>query len=190
MRSLLCWLHVLLVDIYQIILQDQEIDQELELLVLASDGLWDVVPNEDAISLAQIEDEPKAAARKLTETAFTRGSADNITCIVVRFHHETTVPEETHQSFEANYEETQQTSKSNTKETLHTSESQQTFKASTGETTKIHEPNPTLHTSKANSEETQQTFEANTKETQQTSEENSGETSKNQVSNPDESQQS
>lgn len=46
MRSLLCWLHVLLVDIYQIILQDQEIDQELELLVLASDGLWDVVPNE------------------------------------------------------------------------------------------------------------------------------------------------
>lgn len=26
--------------------QDQEIDEELELLVLASDGLWDVVPNE------------------------------------------------------------------------------------------------------------------------------------------------
>ncbi|CAK9187732.1 unnamed protein product [Ilex paraguariensis] len=27
-------------------IQDQEIDEELELLVLASDGLWDVVPNE------------------------------------------------------------------------------------------------------------------------------------------------
>lgn len=26
--------------------QDQEIDEEFELLVLASDGLWDVVPNE------------------------------------------------------------------------------------------------------------------------------------------------
>jgi protein phosphatase 1L len=26
--------------------QDQEIDEELELLVLASDGLWDVVPND------------------------------------------------------------------------------------------------------------------------------------------------
>lgn len=26
--------------------QDQEIDEEVELLVLASDGLWDVVPNE------------------------------------------------------------------------------------------------------------------------------------------------
>ncbi|CAN4085764.1 unnamed protein product [Withania somnifera] len=68
-------------------IQDQEIDEELELLVLASDGLWDVVPNEDAISLAQAEEEPEASARKLTETAFTRGSADNITCIVVKFHH-------------------------------------------------------------------------------------------------------
>ncbi|KAK4734675.1 hypothetical protein R3W88_008936 [Solanum pinnatisectum] len=68
-------------------IQDQEIDEEVELLVLASDGLWDVVPNEDAISLAQAEEEPEAAARKLTETAFTRGSADNITCIVVRFNH-------------------------------------------------------------------------------------------------------
>ncbi|GLU24387.1 hypothetical protein SLE2022_403270 [Rubroshorea leprosula] len=68
-------------------IQDQEICEDLELLVLASDGLWDVVPNEDAVSLAQTEEEPEAAARKLTQTAFTRGSADNITCIVVRFHH-------------------------------------------------------------------------------------------------------
>lgn len=69
-------------------IQDQDIDQETELLVLASDGLWDVVPNEDAVSLARNEEEAEAAARKLTESAFTRGSADNITCIVVRFHHE------------------------------------------------------------------------------------------------------
>ncbi|KAJ7959305.1 Protein phosphatase 2C family protein [Quillaja saponaria] len=69
-------------------IQDQEIDEEFELLVLASDGLWDVVPNDDAVSLAHTEEEPEAAARKLTEAAFTRGSADNITCIVVRFHHD------------------------------------------------------------------------------------------------------
>ncbi|GFY84095.1 protein phosphatase 2C family protein [Actinidia rufa] len=68
-------------------IQDLEIDEEFELLVLASDGLWDVVPNEDAVALAQTEEEPEAAARKLMETAFTRGSADNITCIVVKFHH-------------------------------------------------------------------------------------------------------
>lgn len=39
------------------------------------------------MSLARGEEEPEAAARKLTEAAFTRGSADNITCIVVKFNH-------------------------------------------------------------------------------------------------------
>lgn len=76
-------------------IQEQELDEEFELLVLASDGLWDVVPNEDAVSLALLEEEPESAARKLIETAFSRGSADNITCIVVRlYHHESkTKPE-------------------------------------------------------------------------------------------------
>ncbi|KAK1286535.1 putative protein phosphatase 2C 52 [Acorus calamus] len=69
-------------------IQEDEVDEELEFMVLASDGLWDVVPNEDAVMLAGSEDEPEAAARKLTEAAYTRGSADNITCIVVRFHHD------------------------------------------------------------------------------------------------------
>ncbi|KAJ6881521.1 hypothetical protein NC651_028189 [Populus alba x Populus x berolinensis] len=73
-------------------IQEQKIDEEFELLVLASDGLWDVVPNEDAVSIARTEEDPEAAARKLTEAAFTRGSADNITCIVVRFHHNKTDP--------------------------------------------------------------------------------------------------
>lgn len=71
-------------------IQEEEVNEELELLVLASDGLWDVIPNEDAVSIALGEEEPEAAARKLTETAFTRGSADNITCIVVKFHHDRT----------------------------------------------------------------------------------------------------
>ncbi|KAF3549967.1 hypothetical protein DY000_02001442 [Brassica cretica] len=72
------------------VLLDLEIDHEAEFLVLASDGLWDVVPNEDAVSLTQSEEEPVTAARKLTDTAFTRGSADNITCIVVKFRHDKT----------------------------------------------------------------------------------------------------
>ncbi|CAH8323628.1 unnamed protein product [Eruca vesicaria subsp. sativa] len=61
--------------------QDLEIDHEGEFLVLASDGLWDESVEKcncfihDAISLAQSEEEPVAAARKLTATSFTRGSA-------------------------------------------------------------------------------------------------------------------
>jgi protein phosphatase 1L len=43
---------------------------------------------QDAVSLVKIEEEPEAAARKLTETAFSRGSGDNITCIVVKFQHD------------------------------------------------------------------------------------------------------
>lgn len=45
---------------------------------------------QDAVSLTQSEEEPVTAARKLTDTAFTRGSADNITCIVVKFRHDKT----------------------------------------------------------------------------------------------------
>nr|XP_043617661.1 probable protein phosphatase 2C 76 [Erigeron canadensis] len=65
-------------------IQEQELSEEFELLVLASDGLWDVVSNDDVISIAQAELEPEAAANKLIETAFGCGSADNITCIVVK----------------------------------------------------------------------------------------------------------
>ncbi|XP_054798704.1 probable protein phosphatase 2C 76 isoform X2 [Prosopis cineraria] len=79
-------------------IQEEVIDEELELLVLASDGLWDVMPNDDAASLARAEDEPEAAARRLTEAAFSRGSADNITCIVVRFHHEKANPANSEES--------------------------------------------------------------------------------------------
>ncbi|KAM0907086.1 hypothetical protein ACQ4PT_016341 [Festuca glaucescens] len=67
-------------------IQEQEIDDELEFLILASDGLWDVVSNEHAVAFVKEEVGPEAAARKLTEIAYRRGSCDNITCIVVEFH--------------------------------------------------------------------------------------------------------
>lgn len=42
---------------------------------------------QEAVSLVKSIEDPEAAARKLTETAFAKGSADNITCVVVRFNH-------------------------------------------------------------------------------------------------------
>jgi len=71
-------------------IQEEQINGDLECLVLASDGLWDVVENEEAVSLGKSEDAAESAARKLTEIAYSRGSADNITCIVVQFHHDKT----------------------------------------------------------------------------------------------------
>lgn len=37
----------------EIYCQDQEIDGELEFLILASDGLWDVVSNEVSVTLTK-----------------------------------------------------------------------------------------------------------------------------------------
>ncbi|XP_076952579.1 putative protein phosphatase 2C 76 [Bidens hawaiensis] len=76
-------------------IQEQELGEEIEMLVLASDGLWDVVPNDDAVSIAQTEEEPEAGAKKLIETAFSCGSADNITCIVVKLYHDSTTESKT-----------------------------------------------------------------------------------------------
>ncbi|CAA0826419.1 Probable protein phosphatase 2C 76 [Striga hermonthica] len=130
-------------------IQDLEVDENLDLLVLASDGLWDVVPNEDAVSIAQREDDPEGAARKLTETAFTRGSADNITCIVVKFHHAKAAslveaqqqilesnpqPEESHEDSKLNPnepEEAPETSKADPEE------AHQTSKVDPGETVRV-----------------------------------------------------
>ncbi|KAG8390392.1 hypothetical protein BUALT_Bualt01G0078600 [Buddleja alternifolia] len=108
-------------------IQEQEVDQDLELLVLASDGLWDVVANKDAVSIAQTVEEPEAAARKLSGAAFTR---DNITCIVVKFRLEKVGPEETQQlepesnplpEPEHEAEETQQDTKAVSEESLENS---------------------------------------------------------------------
>lgn len=52
--------------------------------VLASDGLWDALSNEQAASLAlQYLDEPLCGARELVVRAFNAGSLDNITALIV-----------------------------------------------------------------------------------------------------------
>jgi serine/threonine protein phosphatase PrpC len=55
-----------------------------EFLVMASDGLWDVISNEDVLSI--IKDtvkEPGMCSKRLATEAAERGSKDNITVIVV-----------------------------------------------------------------------------------------------------------
>ncbi|XP_038898686.1 probable protein phosphatase 2C 39 [Benincasa hispida] len=64
----------------------ETIDDETEFVILASDGLWKVMTNEDAVeSIRHIKD-AHAAAKHLTEEALKRKSKDDISCIVVRFH--------------------------------------------------------------------------------------------------------
>lgn len=67
-------------------LKEETISGGVEFLVLASDGLWDVVTNQDAVTLVQSIPDSEEAAKSLAEEAIRKGSADNVTCIVVRFH--------------------------------------------------------------------------------------------------------
>ncbi|OMO57172.1 phosphatase 2C (PP2C)-like protein [Corchorus olitorius] len=65
-------------------IQEEEIDG-VDFIIIASDGLWNVISNKDAVALVQDVTDAEAAARKLIKEAYSRGSSDNITCVVVRF---------------------------------------------------------------------------------------------------------
>ncbi|CAL5221808.1 g4064 [Coccomyxa viridis] len=58
---------------------------EDEVLIMASDGLWDVIANQEAINIIKDTPDPEKAAKKLTDAAYTRGSNDNISCLVLNF---------------------------------------------------------------------------------------------------------
>ncbi|KAL7122355.1 hypothetical protein ABFS83_01G037300 [Erythranthe nasuta] len=66
-------------------IQEEKVDDTLEFLILASDGLWDVVTNEEAVSMSKPLQDPEEAAKRLMQEAYQRGSGDNITIVVVRF---------------------------------------------------------------------------------------------------------
>eukprot|EP00891_Asterochloris_glomerata_P003383 jgi/Astpho2/3383/e_gw1.00054.24.1_t len=60
-----------------------QLAQHDEFVVLASDGLWEKVSNEDMVTLIQdTVKQPDMAAKRLATEAMTRGSNDNITVIV------------------------------------------------------------------------------------------------------------
>uniref|UniRef100_A0A0E0KRA6 protein-serine/threonine phosphatase n=1 Tax=Oryza punctata TaxID=4537 RepID=A0A0E0KRA6_ORYPU len=63
----------------------EDIDYTAELLVLASDGLWKVMNNQEVVDVAKRFKDPQAAAKQLTAEALKRDSKDDISCVVVRF---------------------------------------------------------------------------------------------------------
>ncbi|KAF6141933.1 hypothetical protein GIB67_037901 [Kingdonia uniflora] len=64
----------------------QMIDDGTEFLILASDGLWKVMTNQEAVDAIKNTKDAQSAARHLAEEAVSRKSKDDISCIVVRFH--------------------------------------------------------------------------------------------------------
>jgi protein phosphatase PTC1 len=54
-------------------------------LIIASDGLWDVVSNEEAVKTVQGCVCPVEAAKKLVRIARLKDTHDNVTAVVVKF---------------------------------------------------------------------------------------------------------
>ncbi|KAM0943764.1 putative protein-serine/threonine phosphatase [Dioscorea sansibarensis] len=64
---------------------EEDIDAGTEVLILASDGLWKVMDNQEAVNSIKDIKDAQAAAKHLTEEALARKSKDDISCIVVKF---------------------------------------------------------------------------------------------------------
>ncbi|CDO97445.1 unnamed protein product [Coffea canephora] len=61
------------------------IEAETDVLILASDGLWKVMSNQEAVDIALKIKDPQKGAKQLVMEALHRESKDDISCIVVRF---------------------------------------------------------------------------------------------------------
>ncbi|PCH43439.1 protein serine/threonine phosphatase 2C [Wolfiporia cocos MD-104 SS10] len=64
---------------------ETELTDEDEFLILACDGLWDVVDDQAAVELVRAQPNPTAASEFLLDYALHNYSTDNITVLVVRF---------------------------------------------------------------------------------------------------------
>ncbi|KAH1040299.1 hypothetical protein J1N35_042042 [Gossypium stocksii] len=65
-------------------IQNADINSNTDLLIPASDGLWKVMSNQEAVDIAKKTKDPQRAAKKLAAEALNRDSKDDISCIVVR----------------------------------------------------------------------------------------------------------
>nr|XP_017252761.1 PREDICTED: probable protein phosphatase 2C 39 isoform X1 [Daucus carota subsp. sativus] len=63
----------------------ETISESTDFLILASDGIWKVLSNQEAVDCIKHTKCPQTAAKQLTEEALARKSTDDISCVVVKF---------------------------------------------------------------------------------------------------------
>ncbi|KAK4491551.1 hypothetical protein RD792_002303, partial [Penstemon davidsonii] len=64
----------------------KKIDEDIEFMILASDGLWKVMTNQEAVDCIRGLKDGREAAEELVKEALLRESKDDICCVVVVFH--------------------------------------------------------------------------------------------------------
>ncbi|KAG9129314.1 hypothetical protein Leryth_015688 [Lithospermum erythrorhizon] len=95
-------------DVFEFMLSDDD-----EFLIIACDGLWDVLSNQEAVNIVRKEmkmhGDPRRCAQELVYQAMRRDSADNVTVIVVSltssYDQEESVPQRPRFKFSALSEE-------------------------------------------------------------------------------------
>ncbi|XP_022637340.1 probable protein phosphatase 2C 39 isoform X4 [Vigna radiata var. radiata] len=63
----------------------ENINDDAEFIILASDGLWKVMSNQEAVNCIKNIKDARSSAKRLTEEAVNKKSTDDISCIVVKF---------------------------------------------------------------------------------------------------------
>ncbi|KAK2453885.1 protein-serine/threonine phosphatase [Trifolium repens] len=61
------------------------IDSSTEFVILASNGIWEVMKNQEAVNLIRHIEDPQEAAECLAKEALVRRSKSNISCLIIRF---------------------------------------------------------------------------------------------------------
>jgi protein phosphatase PTC1 len=58
-----------------------------EFLIIACDGVWDVMTDQEAVDLVYFVQDPQEASEMLVKHALDNNSMDNLSCMVIRFQH-------------------------------------------------------------------------------------------------------
>ncbi|KAJ2916764.1 hypothetical protein MD484_g3637, partial [Candolleomyces efflorescens] len=66
---------------------ETELCEEDEFLILACDGLWDIINDQAAVELVRDIEDAQVASEKLLKHALSEHTTDNVTVLVVRFKH-------------------------------------------------------------------------------------------------------
>ena len=59
-------------------------------MVIASDGVWDSMEDQDAINFCKEDASTKDIARAIVKASIDKGSKDNTSCLVMKFHSSST----------------------------------------------------------------------------------------------------
>ncbi|CAK8572103.1 unnamed protein product [Lathyrus sativus] len=69
----------------ELVIRNECIDSDTEFLILASNGIWEVMKNQEAVNLISHIEDPQEAAECLAKEALNRMSKSNISCLIIRF---------------------------------------------------------------------------------------------------------